>query len=235
MRLWIMPLIAVNPDFPIKTFQSECDWYYAGKRNDIMGTFERILVYKAGARSAFFSETEEDRAPVMLKGPEAKMLTDLWTLLASCLDNCAGTIAGWRINDIIWPKLVNRSLALHVDIPYPVSQFKMKADQKWPETHFIEAYTMWKQGIYDRPEIQLHDALEFWNGCALESECELMRRISKPGSVPEEHIWAGLMAMASELETAHARYNNEHNLPGFMRNPPPGTVWDGYALKEKNV
>lgn len=158
-RLWLHPLIHVDPNVtPIKPGQSDEDWYYSNRKDDLHSCFTHFVTRLHDGVGGGASAAEWVGGTV---ANERDLLAKIWDMLY-CMDNRLCVLAGWKINDLIWPKLVNRSIHHGLEIPSSWKDGAMDPRKKFADSSFYDLYTVYKQGIYGRPDIELCQALELW-------------------------------------------------------------------------
>lgn len=93
---------------------------------------------------------------------EEALLSYIWTGLEEAFAK-QYSICGWKIREQIWPKLINRSLALGVKVP---SWAKPDLAKKWFDVQLHDLSTIYSCGVWGRarPLPPIHYALKFWLG-----------------------------------------------------------------------
>jgi len=101
-------------------------------------------------------------------GEEAGLLRGLWLVLQEARDYQT-LICGWKIREDIWPRLINRSLALNVDVP---DWAKPNISRRWFDVELHDIAMIYSCGVWDRarPLPALDHALRFWLGREYPSE-----------------------------------------------------------------
>jgi hypothetical protein len=99
---------------------------------------------------------------------ETALLTYVWQGLDDAMSK-QYSICGWKIREDIWPKLVNRSLALGVKMP---PWAKPDLSKKWFDVQLHDISTLYSCGVWGRarPLPPIHYALKFWLGREFERE-----------------------------------------------------------------
>lgn len=106
--------------------------------------------------------TKLDSCVIHRDDNEKALLTYIWNGFEEAYRN-QFQICGWKIREDIWPRLVNRSLAL--DVPVPVWA-KPDLSKKWFDVQLHDLATAYSCGVWGRvrplPPIQY--AMKFWLG-----------------------------------------------------------------------
>ena len=164
-RLWIHTLSSVYPGVELRPGQSDEQWYYENRRNDLKSEFTHWEIKTFDSVGSAYVEASAVGQNV---ADEKDLLASLWTALD--LKASLHTLAGWRLTDTVWPKLINRSLHLNLMVPQAFKFMALQPTRRFSEGGFYDLYNIYKQGIYNRPEVELHEALEFWTGVATHAE-----------------------------------------------------------------
>ena len=164
-RMWLHTLIGIDPSMPLKPGQSDADWYYDHKRNDLHSFFTHWELKSYDSVGSVFTVAGSTGGTAR---NECELLGTLWDEL-NMLANYY-TISGWRMTDTVWPKLINRSIHLNLSVPQNFKLMALQPMKRFSEGGFYDLYNVYKQGIYSRPDVELHDALEFWTGQGTQPE-----------------------------------------------------------------
>jgi len=99
---------------------------------------------------------------------EADLLARLWRELQHACRNQM-MICGWKIRDEIWPRLINRSLALNIEMP---DWAKPNLGRRWFDVELHDISMIYSCGVWDRvrPLPALDHVLQFWLGREYPSE-----------------------------------------------------------------
>lgn len=165
-RMWMHTLIGVNPNAPVKfDGQSDEDWYYAHRKNDLNSMFTHIQFKSYDSVGSAYTEGFWVGSNVR---DEKELLGKAWEFIEM---KCSlSTLSGWMMTDLVWPKLVNRSLKYGLVIPNEYKRKSLLPTRRFSEGGFYDVYNIYKQGVYSRPEIRLDEALELWTGEGSQAE-----------------------------------------------------------------
>jgi hypothetical protein len=157
-KLWLFPLMVVDSNAYWRITNTGLndrfvpDKFEKGRKHDACSTFSGIILQREGEPPVFGTRPGDS---------EKDVLNTFWASYFGPV-KWTGGLAGWRINDLIWPKLINRSIANGITIPMEASLQPPTA--KWNDCKFYDLYNIYKFGSFDRPEIALHDAMTMWLG-----------------------------------------------------------------------
>jgi hypothetical protein len=202
-RTWLHVLINADPNRlnPFR-YEDEEAWYRAALHDDSYGYFTHWTlksVYGGGlvlpASSGIGLDVKDEK----------ELLTRLWAALADIRQNSMTLLSGWRVTDIIWPKLISRSMHLDVDICDEMRPLMHNPAKKFGEGGFYDLYNAYKQGVYDRPEVRLDELLEFWTGEETMSALQLARECAKVP--PAVDVIAALDRQVDLMEEVARRYD----------------------------
>lgn len=200
-RLWIHTLSAVDAGVAIRPGQSDEHWYYEHRRNDLKSAFTHWEIKSFDSVGSAYAEALAAGAGAQ---DEKDLLAGLWTTLDLKASLC--TLAGWRLTDIVWPKLINRSLHLNLAVPQAFKFMALQPTRRFSEGGFYDLYNVYKQGIYNRPEVELHEALEFWTGVSTHAEHVLS--FSHAGRLRGLDILSTLDDQIGLMETVARQYDS---------------------------
>jgi hypothetical protein len=102
---------------------------------------------------------------------EAALLSYFWDGMMEANVN-QFQICGWRIRELAWPRLVNRSVALGVKMP---AWAKPDLSKKWFDVQLHDLSALYSCGVWGRvrPLPPIHYALKFWLGRNFPREDEI--------------------------------------------------------------
>jgi hypothetical protein len=158
-RMWMHTLIGINPSAPIKEAQTDEDWYYTHRKNDLHSMFTHVLFKSFDSVGSVYTEGFWVGGNVK---DEKELLSMTWEFID--MNAKMSVLSGWMMTDLVWPKLVNRSLRHGLVIPQEYKLKSLVPTRRFSEGGFYDVYNIYKQGVYSRPEVRLHEALELWTG-----------------------------------------------------------------------
>lgn len=199
-RLWLHALTGVNASTPIRQGQTDADWYYEHRKNDMCSGFTHWELKRYDSVGSAY-------VAAAAIGGTARNEYELLGLLWDELNMSASyvTLSGWRMTDLIWPKLVNRSLHLKLEIPQNFKLMGLQPMKRFSEGGFYDLYNIYKQGVYSRPEVELHEALEFWEGQGTQPEHVLA--FAHAGRLKGVDITASMDNQIDLMEQVARRYD----------------------------
>ena len=157
-RLWIYTLFGADLGDPARRSRT-------GLHID-----EKYLEARKYDRSSWLMhwtlKLEDGSPPVSATVFDAKEEDSLLGTLFSRLNEYGDdtVFAGWRLNGLIWPKLVSKAVKYGFQLPQTMKWAKMDPTAKWPGGRFYDLYSIYTQGSFDRPAIELDEALFTWTG-----------------------------------------------------------------------
>ena len=164
-RMWLHTLIGIDPSVPLKPGQLDASWYYEHKKNDLDSFFTHWELKSYDSVGSVFTVAGNIGGTAK---NEFELLAGLWDELNMIANY--HTISGWRMTDVVWPKLINRSIHLNLEVPQNFKLMGLQPMKRFSEGGFYDLYNVYKQGIYSRPDVELHAMLEFWTGQGTQAE-----------------------------------------------------------------
>ena len=121
-----------------------------------------VLALTPAQMNLEFLQNPDSSCVVHADENEEALLSYVWNGLEDAMSK-QYAICGWKIREEIWPKLINRSLALGVKVP---GWAKPDLAKKWLDVQLHDISTIYSCGVWGRARRlpPIHYALKFWLG-----------------------------------------------------------------------
>ena len=121
-----------------------------------------VLSLRADQLNLEFLNNADNACTVHRDDTEEALLAYIWSGLEESMRH-QYSICGWKIREVLWPRLVNRSLMLGVKIP---AWAKPDLAKKWFDVQLHDLSTIYSCGVWGRarPLPPIHYAMKFWLG-----------------------------------------------------------------------
>lgn len=90
---------------------------------------------------------------------EAELLKKMWT----CIQD-ASELYGWQINEVLWPRIINRTIHNGMSVPTRGHTDLSKKYLDLPHHDIAKIYQMGVYSNYVRPVPRIDQVLSFWHG-----------------------------------------------------------------------